>query len=219
MSIENFDTSNISWNVDGTAQLVNSYDQITVYNLQSAIRCELLYDCKMALCNIWKYRHDNRSFFTNDNSCSLNFIVPSMNTDSRTIIRNKLQQISIDYVENKLDECIQFCVDRDTLSNEYYMLILGITRDYRSGCPICLTNNITNPIIFRNCGHSICTQCFEHLTSPKNNFCPECKQIIVKTFNVDDISLPSSWITELNYIASQFCNDNISTFNGNYFHL
>lgn len=226
------DLNNIAWNADDTSDILTSIGIIQVYKIKSAIRTKLIGYCNMAMRNIWKLKHNDNSFFTTEVLCPLTLTVPELdNNVSCKSIYSDLQKIIISFMENKLVDVEVLQVYDASISDNDFMMLLGSQCDYHGECMVCQTINVTDAIICRPCGHSVCidkcisklcncqmtAEMFPYVSSKLK--CPTCEESITKLFRANDIVIPDSWIKEINDIASFYCADKFSIHDGKYVYI
>ena len=217
MLTDEINPNNVSWDTDGTAEVPTSYGITKVYKIQSAVNLKLSEYCNLLVHDIWKLRHNDISFLGSGIYCPITLTVPPIIATSVPIIYNELQQISIDFMENKLEDISRLHMDDNSITNIEYFMLLGTVRDFRSNCVICQSNNIHEPIVFRPCGHSICTSpCLEILSKSNDFKCPICDTMVTKTFGTHDIIIPNNWNNELEYITKHFCSSKLALTGGKY---
>jgi hypothetical protein len=220
---DGIDQNEIKWERDDTlpesqfsATVFTSIGLIKVYRLLSAVQLKLIDYCNNAIRNVWKLKHDSTLVFTNDILCPLTLTIPQMEKNTIQTICNELTQIIICYMENKIMDYEFLHLHDETISDNVFMILNGTLRDYHSDCVICGTNNITDALIFRPCGHSMCrSDCSQKLVYGTNGLkCPTCDEIVTKIFRANDLFIGNCWKQELNDIASHFCSSKMSTIDG-----
>jgi hypothetical protein len=105
----------------------------------------------------------------------------------------------------------------DTKSDIDFLLVLGLKRDWKSGCAICLTDKImgttctcghTEITIFKPCGHSACTNpCMREVMKTHDI------QVKPKTINIGGKEMiigNSTCVNDLNGIPCHMCRTNIT---------
>lgn len=217
MFTDEIDQNNVPWNKDGSAEVQTSFGITKVYKLQSAVNLKLPEYCNLIMCDVWKLRHNDTSFLGSDIFCPITLVVPPIIATGVPIVYEELQRISIDFMENKLEDISHLQLDDNSITNAQYMMLLGNKRDYRSNCAVCKTDNIQEPIILRPCGHSICAiPCMQILSKNKNFKCPICDELVLKTFSTHDVIIPENWKDELECIAKHFCSCKMAISGGKY---
>jgi hypothetical protein len=185
-------SSELIWNNDGTGYIVNYLNGIIVsqycvytpqYGIERAIDDYIHYICRhpLSIQQIMKKVSVDGPIYTSTESISFNLsmIHPKQSTQYLSTL---IKDIVHKFLYDKINE------NTDDLSDILFMAKAGSIRDWSKDCPICLEEKIGDPhgwggpycqiILFRPCGHSICTKCNRELIK-----CPLCRRTIIKFIN------------------------------------
>jgi hypothetical protein len=122
--------------------------------------------------------------------------------------------------QNFTERCARF-VNESPKDEGNFWFLMGIQHDWKTGCVICLADEIkgttcgcghTETIVFRECGHSICANpCYLELmrpakkrSVPEGTLCPTCRAPIDRIFQAEDVRfeyenniLLDAWVDEI----------------------
>jgi hypothetical protein len=102
--------------------------------------------------------------------CPLDMTVPPLAPPQYDPIINEIRNIMTNFIKEKIRSLSAKNLNDETLSDCEYLCLLGTIRNYKSGCAICLSNDIIGTTcacgcseiaVFRPCGHCMCANpCF-----------------------------------------------------------
>jgi hypothetical protein len=122
------------------------------------------------------------------------------------------KEIVIKYFEHKLSQLnMTDTLIQNDISDFEYIIRLGLQRNYRDQCPICLTENFrgtecscghTEIIVFRPCGHSMCGEpCLEQFANSNG--------LVFGRAHVDDYYIGEYKKLNIEGFSCPYCRQNV----------
>lgn len=94
------------------------------------------------------------------------------------------------------------------VSNFLFLAKLSSLRNWRTGCPICLEDDGDLVVMFRPCGHCVCSSTC--LSSLNGRPCPMCRAPITSTFEVKEVRIGYGFDSDVHAHALSIYDDLIN---------
>ena len=179
----------VKWDDDTKQEgyLVTSYGQSSVYSRKRAIELSIYNYLTLLVSSPKEWLNGEELKMPRGALEWLGRAEPQIEWFSRPRIYKQIVELTTPIVKNSIDQ-----IQVDESSSDFVFLAkLSSRRNWKSGCAVCLTDNImgtactcghTEIAVFRPCGHAMCAKpCFyEYIKTKNNNTKLEAKTLTTK---------------------------------------
>lgn len=161
----------VEWKDNNSGYVRSGNSSYLVYKQKEAIKNALYSFCtSLIIYHFDKWKNGEKIFLPKPYTSDLKRAYPSFTNEEIDSIN--------DFSINKLPSLLLNAIENTKIMNDFVFLAkLGLSRNWKSGCGICLTDKImgttctcghTEIAVFKPCGHSVCANpCFKQFIEHK----------------------------------------------------
>lgn len=173
--------NNVEWENKNIGHVTTQFSRTICYSITYAIELAIRGYIERLINNPIKFQDGKLDYVTYPFD-PLGLTVTERNTIGRLVTRplfyKKVKKNISEIVPSVLKLSLKkYNIDSDSISDFIFLALLSLKRNWKSGCAICLTDEImgttctcghTEIAVFRPCGHSLCAKpCFENFLKSK----------------------------------------------------